>query len=155
MKLIPNNRILNYIFFKFPTRSIFHALICGLFTISVLLPQLAVARRSHPRHTEPKSTPTTTTEACSNDVGLNNQVSQLASNFVLASSWMSQPNWGLENIVQAVGPYVYAFLNRTTWPNINERAKQARVPILMYHDILPKKEVFFDVTPEELEEHFQ
>lgn len=160
MKLILNNRILNYIFFNFPTRSIFHALICGLFTVSGLLPQLAVARRSHPRHTElkhtePKSTPTTTSEACSNDIGLNNQVSQLASNFVLASSWVSKPNWGLENIVEAVGPYVSAFLNRSAWPNINERAKQAKVPILMYHDILPKKEVFFDVTPEELEEHFQ
>jgi peptidoglycan/xylan/chitin deacetylase (PgdA/CDA1 family) len=40
-------------------------------------------------------------------------------------------------------------------PLINERAKSAKVPIAMYHDILPKKEVFFDVTPEELEEHFQ
>lgn len=156
MKLILNNRILNYIFFNFPTRSIFPALICGLFAVSGLLPQVAVARRSVPKHTdEPKSTPATTDEACSNDVGVNNQVSQLANNFVLASTWVSQPNWGLENIVETIGPYVYAFLNRSTWPNINERAKQARVPILMYHDIVPKKEVFFDVTPEELAEHFQ
>ncbi|MBW4634414.1 MAG: polysaccharide deacetylase family protein [Iphinoe sp. HA4291-MV1] len=156
MKLITNNRILNDLFFNFPSRSIFHAFICGLFTASILLPQLAVARRPASKLTEPNSTPTTTTsEACSNDIGFNNQVSRVASNFVLASTWVSKPNWGLESIVEAIGPYVYAFLNRSPWPNINERAKQARVPILMYHDIVPKKQVFFDVTPEELEQHFQ
>ncbi|NMG07652.1 polysaccharide deacetylase family protein [Brasilonema sp. UFV-L1] len=155
MKLIPNNRILNYIFFNFRSQSIFHVLICGLFSVSVFLPQLAVARRPIAKP-EADNTPTPTGEACSNnDISLNNQVSRVASNLVLASTWMSKPNWGLENIVETFGPYVSAFLNRTSWPSINERAKQARVPILMYHDILPKKQVFFDVTPEELEQHFQ
>jgi poly-beta-1,6-N-acetyl-D-glucosamine N-deacetylase len=41
------------------------------------------------------------------------------------------------------------------WPEVHPLAQLAKVPILMYHDILPKKEVFFDVTPEELERHFQ
>jgi peptidoglycan/xylan/chitin deacetylase (PgdA/CDA1 family) len=41
------------------------------------------------------------------------------------------------------------------WPEIHPRAQETKVPILMYHDILPKKEVFFDVTPDELEAHFQ
>ncbi|MDJ0661225.1 MAG: polysaccharide deacetylase family protein [Crocosphaera sp.] len=41
------------------------------------------------------------------------------------------------------------------FPYIHESAKAAKVPIFMYHDILPRKEVFFDVTPEELESHFQ
>lgn len=41
------------------------------------------------------------------------------------------------------------------WPEIHPRAQDAKVPILMYHDILPEKEVFFDVTPAELEAHFQ
>lgn len=41
------------------------------------------------------------------------------------------------------------------WPHIHERAKLARVPVMMYHDILSKKEVFFDVTPEELEADFK
>ncbi|MEM1369080.1 MAG: polysaccharide deacetylase family protein [Cyanobacteria bacterium P01_H01_bin.15] len=40
------------------------------------------------------------------------------------------------------------------WPEIHAQAQAAKVPILMYHDILPEKEVFFDVTPEELAEHF-
>ena len=38
---------------------------------------------------------------------------------------------------------------------INEQARLASVPILMYHDIVAQKEVFFDVTPEEVEAHFQ
>ncbi|ACB49461.1 hypothetical protein cce_0109 [Crocosphaera subtropica ATCC 51142] len=41
------------------------------------------------------------------------------------------------------------------FPYIHESARAAKVPIFMYHDILPKKEVFFDVTPEELENHFK
>ncbi|WP_017316473.1 polysaccharide deacetylase family protein [Mastigocladopsis repens] len=155
MKLIPNNRILNDLFFNFPTQSIFHALICGLFTVSGLLPQLAVAKSPVQGTAEPKSTSTTTSEGCSNDTRLNNKVSYWASNFVLASTWVSKPNLGLENLVTSIGPYVFAFLNRSSWPNISERAKQARVPILMYHDIIAKKQVFFDVTPEELEQHFQ
>lgn len=38
---------------------------------------------------------------------------------------------------------------------LHQMAKLAKVPILMYHDIVAKKEVFFDVTPEELEAQFQ
>lgn len=41
------------------------------------------------------------------------------------------------------------------FPNIHESARAAKVPIFMYHDILPQKEVFFDVTPQELEAHFK
>ncbi|WP_035799219.1 polysaccharide deacetylase family protein [Crocosphaera chwakensis] len=41
------------------------------------------------------------------------------------------------------------------FPYIHESARAAKVPIFMYHDILPRKEVFFDVTPEELESHFK
>jgi peptidoglycan/xylan/chitin deacetylase (PgdA/CDA1 family)/ABC-type Zn uptake system ZnuABC Zn-binding protein ZnuA len=48
-----------------------------------------------------------------------------------------------------------AYLNPTSWPNINPRARLARVPVIMYHDILPKKQVFFDVTQQEFEEHLQ
>ncbi len=46
-------------------------------------------------------------------------------------------------------------LPKSPWPSIHEQAKQANVPVLMYHDILPEKEVFFDVTPEELNAHFK
>ncbi|MBI4785103.1 MAG: polysaccharide deacetylase family protein [Oscillatoriophycideae cyanobacterium NC_groundwater_1537_Pr4_S-0.65um_50_18] len=35
------------------------------------------------------------------------------------------------------------------FPQISGAARRARVPVIMYHDILPEKEVFFDVTPQE------
>jgi len=46
-----------------------------------------------------------------------------------------------------------AYLNPTPWPEINPRARLTRVPVIMYHDIVPKKQVFFDVTQEEFEQH--
>lgn len=42
-----------------------------------------------------------------------------------------------------------------SFPQIKDLARRAKVPIIMYHDILPQKEVFFDVTPEELEADFK
>ncbi|MFB2836754.1 polysaccharide deacetylase family protein [Floridanema evergladense] len=50
---------------------------------------------------------------------------------------------------------VIGLLNASPWPEIHDRARMAKVPVLMYHDILPRKEVFFDVTPQQLEAHFQ
>ena len=41
------------------------------------------------------------------------------------------------------------------WPEIHEHARAARVPVFMYHDILSPKQVFFDVTPAELEADFE
>ncbi|MGB6300920.1 MAG: polysaccharide deacetylase family protein [Rivularia sp. (in: cyanobacteria)] len=46
-------------------------------------------------------------------------------------------------------------LDAVALPNINDKARKAKVPIVMYHDILPKKEVVFDVTPKELEADFE
>ena len=46
-------------------------------------------------------------------------------------------------------------LDAVALPEINSEAKKAKVPIVMYHDILLKKEVFFDVTPEELKADFE
>lgn len=41
------------------------------------------------------------------------------------------------------------------WPNIHPQARLARVPVLMYHDVLPEPEVFFDLLPEQFEQHLQ
>lgn len=46
-------------------------------------------------------------------------------------------------------------LPASSFPQLHRQARLARVPVFMYHDILPQKEVFFDVTPQELEAHFQ
>ena len=47
------------------------------------------------------------------------------------------------------------YLNPTPWPKLNEQARLARVPVIMYHDILPEKQVFFDVTLKEFEQHLR
>lgn len=47
------------------------------------------------------------------------------------------------------------YLDALPLPEIKEQARTAKVPVMMYHDILPEKEVFFDVTPEELEADFE
>lgn len=41
------------------------------------------------------------------------------------------------------------------WPDIHPQARLARVPILMYHDVLSEPEVFFDLTPADLEAQLQ
>jgi hypothetical protein len=38
-------------------------------------------------------------------------------------------------------------------PTIHEAAMKARVPVIMYHDIILKKEVIYDLTPQELNSH--
>ncbi|WNZ46606.1 polysaccharide deacetylase family protein [Leptolyngbya boryana CZ1] len=48
-----------------------------------------------------------------------------------------------------------AKLAEAPFPQINPRARLAKVPILMYHDIVAEKEVFFDVTPQEFEAHLK
>ncbi|MBO3462419.1 polysaccharide deacetylase family protein [Aetokthonos hydrillicola Thurmond2011] len=48
-----------------------------------------------------------------------------------------------------------AYLKPTPWPDINPKARLTKVPVIMYHDILPKKQVFFDVTQQEFEDHLR
>ncbi len=48
-----------------------------------------------------------------------------------------------------------AYADAIAFPAIHPRAQLATVPVLMYHDILPQQEVFFDVTPTRLREDFE
>lgn len=57
--------------------------------------------------------------------------------------------------VQALLKLSASQLEGVMWPQIHEQARLARVPIVMYHDILPEQLVSFDVTPAQLEAHFQ
>jgi poly-beta-1,6-N-acetyl-D-glucosamine N-deacetylase len=57
--------------------------------------------------------------------------------------------------IEKIEPLWKAKLSEAPFPQIHGRAKLAKVPVMMYHDILPEKKVFFDVTPAELEAHFQ
>jgi poly-beta-1,6-N-acetyl-D-glucosamine N-deacetylase len=71
------------------------------------------------------------------------------------ASWFAHPSIGLEALVSTVGPSISAYFNPSPWPKIHQRARESRVPIIMYHDIVTQKEVFFDVTVEEFEQHLQ
>ncbi|HEY9643377.1 MAG TPA: polysaccharide deacetylase family protein [Coleofasciculaceae cyanobacterium] len=55
-------------------------------------------------------------------------------------------NWG--RLISSLTPALAAQF-AAPFPQINGLARLAKVPVIMYHDILPQKEVFFDVTPQE------
>ena len=158
--IVHKNRILNYKFLNdcfFGKRQSFIASLMLVFLVIYSFlqksPEVAIAKSYTINKAVPKSS--THDEACSNETRLQQQVSSLANMSLEVSTWVGQPNLGVQNLVQALGPYVFAYLNRSPWPNINQRAKLARVPILIYHDILPQKQVSFDLSPNELEQHFQ
>ncbi len=79
----------------------------------------------------------------------------LVSNLAQTAAWAGEPTIAIETLAGNLGPQLSAYLAATPWPGINDRAKLARVPVMMYHDIRPDKKVFFDVTPEEFEAHLK
>lgn len=79
----------------------------------------------------------------------------LVSDVSQSTTWMQEPAVGIDTLLSSLTPQLAAYLTTAAAPTIHSRAKQARVPIMMYHDILPEKQVFFDVTPEEFESHLQ
>jgi peptidoglycan/xylan/chitin deacetylase (PgdA/CDA1 family) len=83
------------------------------------------------------------------------QVSRLMNNLVEVAKWSGDPAIAMNQLLGSVGPQIKTLFAPQPWPEIAERAKQAKVPVIMYHDILPEKKVFFDVTPAEFEEHLQ
>lgn len=69
--------------------------------------------------------------------------------------WVQQPEALLDPVVGQLGPHVWNSLSPQPWPEVAARSRQAKVPVIMYHDILEEKEVFFDVTVEEFEAHLE
>jgi len=82
-------------------------------------------------------------------------VSQLTGNVLQAASWAATPDTGVRLVADFLEPHVRALTSFKPWPEISDRARQARVPVMMYHDVLPEKQVFFDVTTEELRRDFE
>lgn len=70
-------------------------------------------------------------------------------------SWVDRGPAQLMASFQTYSTQVLAYTQPSDWPALNDRATQAKVAVMMYHDILPEKEVFFDVTIEELRSHFE
>jgi poly-beta-1,6-N-acetyl-D-glucosamine N-deacetylase len=58
-------------------------------------------------------------------------------------------------LIEAFGPQVAAQLSLRPFPEIAEQARQARVPVVMYHSILPQKKVQSDVTLQEFAANLQ
>lgn len=48
-----------------------------------------------------------------------------------------------------------AYLEPAVWPELHARSRLAKVPVIMYHDVLPKQEIFFDTTQAQLEADFR
>ncbi|NET51035.1 MAG: polysaccharide deacetylase family protein [Merismopedia sp. SIO2A8] len=69
--------------------------------------------------------------------------------------WVHFPEQIVDPIVGQVGPHLWTALTPQPWPVLHERSRLAKVPVLMYHDILEEKQVFFDVTVDEFAEHLE
>ena len=82
-------------------------------------------------------------------------LTRLVSDVTQTATLIEQPAIGMGTLLEQVAPQMLAYLNASPFPEINQRARLARVPVIMYHDILPEKKVFFDVTPEEFEQRLQ
>jgi peptidoglycan/xylan/chitin deacetylase (PgdA/CDA1 family) len=61
----------------------------------------------------------------------------------------------LQQATSTLGQVDMGNLAAVTWPEIHPQAANARVPVLMYHDVLTEPEVFFDLVPEQFESHLQ
>jgi biofilm PGA synthesis lipoprotein PgaB len=94
--------------------------------------------------------------ACTDDPALMQlALGDLQSNVLQMADWIENPQTPVSSLLHSLGPTVVAQFQASPSPEIHERARSAKVPILMYHDILAEKEVFFDVTPEEFEDHLK
>lgn len=74
--------------------------------------------------------------------------SQASSNTLMPSAPLAQLKTAFQ--VRRAGQFALE-----SWPGIHPQARLAKVPILMYHDVLSEPEVFFDLTPADLEAHLQ
>ena len=71
------------------------------------------------------------------------------------STWGTKVNQSSQSQVSNWVANISAQLEAAQWPQVHERAQLARVPVVMYHDVLAEKEVFFDITPERLNADFR
>lgn len=61
----------------------------------------------------------------------------------------------LSGTLEPLAPSWKDKLSAPPFPQIHGRARLAKVPVIMYHDIIAEKQVFFDVTPQEFEAALQ
>lgn len=144
---------------KFPhsplLRANFFRLLLSL-TITLPFGQLSTLAQSleNPNSSTPQLDPALN-QSCVQPTSYPAEFTNLAAQLVQVASWTGEPTKFLETLSQKLAPQLAAYFSPSPFPEINEKAKLARVPVIMYHDILPKKQVFFDVTPQEFEQHLQ
>ncbi|MBW4522160.1 MAG: polysaccharide deacetylase family protein [Scytolyngbya sp. HA4215-MV1] len=104
---------------------------------------------------ETDEAPSLTTHCQPSQSGEFTNFTQLVSDVSQTTNWFQEPAIGMNSLVTSLTPQLAAYLNASPAPTLHEKARQARVPVMMYHDILPEKKVFFDVTPDEFESHLR
>lgn len=79
------------------------------------------------------------------------RIASRSSQAIASATCGTEFNASASLLSETVLPELWAYLSTVPEPNIHQRARLAKVPVMMYHDVLPEKEVFFDITPEEFE----
>lgn len=69
--------------------------------------------------------------------------------------WWHRFPQAIQSSLQDYSNQLLIYSQAAPWPEIHPQATQAKVPVIMYHDILDEKQVFFDVTTAELEADFE
>lgn len=152
--------ILNHVQFrKFCTNRLTEANLFRLFlalTLSFPLGQVpTVARQVNPNPRDSSPPNKSLSPSCTPSSSSFAELTSLSERLLQAASWTGEPTKFVEMLSQRMGPQLAAYFSPSPFPDINEKARLAKVPVIMYHDILPKKQVFFDVTPSEFEQHLQ
>lgn len=94
-------------------------------------------------------------QLCTQETATMPLTTQLTGSLLEITSWVTLPKVGLQLLAEQLAPSFLALVSAGSSTEINEYARSAKVPVIMYHDILPEKIVFFDVTAAELEEDFK
>jgi poly-beta-1,6-N-acetyl-D-glucosamine N-deacetylase len=148
MTLISDSQLWKRKFFLICRLGIFN-FFCGFCIAWGLIPGIAIADNNDQYLQKKLATDN------AEDLFLDKAIAISSNSVTQISNWLTQPHSGLKEVVNQFAPYVYAYLNAAPFPNLHPRARLAKVPVIMYHDILPEKKVFFDVTTTELEQHFE
>lgn len=108
-----------------------------------------------PAETAPAIAAPTTCSATDSSPWLDSRLVSWADGLATETGSVGVSAIALNRLVDHLVPSMSALLNPSPFPEINPRARSARVPVMMYHDILPQKLVSFDVTPEEFAAHLK
>ena len=73
----------------------------------------------------------------------------------LGSASRSVRDANASGLLEPIAPAWKDAITAPPFPQIHGRARLAKVPVIMYHDIIAEKKVFFDVTPAEFEAALQ